>query len=150
MGSTVQKVANVARDTASFFTGGTSGVNVFRGERPTPETVGADIAGLGAGFGAAGASIGGTAAASTPSLATAATVLSAGTGVAGAGAALQKKKEAAEAAANELDALTAPIRKKKPRVPNLPNTGDIMREAALEAQSRKGRASTILTESLGS
>lgn len=50
---TARSVANVARDTSAFFVGGTSGVNIARGEAPTAQTLAVDAAGLAAGAGIA-------------------------------------------------------------------------------------------------
>lgn len=57
MGRTVDKIVDTARDTASFFTGGTSGVNVGRGEAPTKQTLMTDASGLAAGAGLAGSGL---------------------------------------------------------------------------------------------
>lgn len=61
-----QKIKDVARDTASFFTGGTSGVATARGSGPTRNTIATDAAGLAAGAGLASAGLGTAASGTMP------------------------------------------------------------------------------------
>src|SRR5689334_8162571 len=70
MGQAADTIGEAAKDTAAFFTGGTSGVNIARGEAPSVTTLAVDASGLAAGAGIAASGIAGTGGLSASTVAT--------------------------------------------------------------------------------